>query len=68
MGLVQRKRNVTAEGKCLEVFQLGWSLEHPDLVEIVLAYGRGLELDGLGGPSQHKPLQDSTQTKSLSLW
>lgn len=34
--------------------QVGWSFG-PGLVEGITACGRGLEVDGLCGPFQHKP-------------
>jgi len=36
--------------------QVGWSRGQPDLVWGVPALGEGLELDGLSGPFQHKPI------------
>jgi len=35
--------------------QAGWGCEQPGLEGGVPAYSRGLELDGLNGPFQHKP-------------
>jgi len=44
--------------------QVGWSSEHPGLVEDVPAHGRGLEPDDLQGPFQPKPFYDS-MTKNV---
>jgi len=39
--------------------QAGWGFEQPRLEGGVFAYSRGLELDDLKGPFQHKPVYDS---------